>query len=458
MIVVEEKLPENPDLRILERYDILPGGDIHPLLDKVRAAALKDFRRLGVPGKKDERYKYTDVGKVLNRPFEQLLQPYPRGFAVEEIFRCDIPTLNTWVFTVLNGFFFEEQDSLMELPGGVLAGGLRQALRQVPHLVGEYLDKAGSTVNDGFVALNRAAATDGFFLYVPDGVVMEKPVQVVNLVKDDKDLFVQHRSLVILGKNAGASLLICDHALTEQKFISHGLMEVFAGENSSMEITKLQNEHNSMTDFSSLFIRQERNSRVRTSTVSLHGGMIRNNLHVVLQGEGAENHAFGLFLMDRRQHVDNSVFVDHAAPHCFSNQLYKGVLDDQATGAFEGKILVRPHARKTEAYQVNKNILLTDEAKMNTKPQLEIYADDVKCTHGATVGQLDEEALFYLRSRGIPQYEARMLLMYAFAHSVIREIKIDPLQDRIRELMEKRLRGELPRCHTCLVDYAKKES
>ena len=453
MIEVEEVLPKNPDIRILDRFGNGLNGKGHPVLNAVRHKALEDFKRLGIPGRKNERYKYTDISKVLDRPFVPLLNPHHRDFKVEDIFRCDIPSLNTYAFTVLNGFYFEKQETLVELPNGVLAGGLQQALKQVPDLVEAYLDKLCSTVNDGLVALNRAVATDGFFMYVPEGIVMDKPIQLVNLVKDDKDILVQHRSLIILGKNAKAGILICDHALSEQKLISHGLTEIFVGENSSMDITKLQNEHNDMTDFSSLFISQERNSQVRSNVFSLHGGMIRNNLHVSLQGEGAENHAYGLFLMDRQQHVDNSVFIDHAAPHCFSNQLYKGVLDDEASGAFDGKILVRPHAQKTEAYQVNKNILLTDRAKMNTKPQLEIYADDVKCTHGATIGQLDEEALFYLRSRGIPEHESRMLLMYAFAHEVIREIKIEPLQDRIQELVDRRLRGELPRCHTCLVDY-----
>ena len=455
MIVVEEILPKKPDTRIWEHFATGLDVNIHPVLDKVRTEALEQFKELGIPGRKNEKYKYTDVNKILDRPFEPLLHPHHRNFRVEEIFRCDIPSLNTDVFTVLNGFYFEEQDTLRELPGGVLVGGLRQALKQVPDLVEAYLDKIGKEVRDGLVALNRSVATDGFFMYVPDGVDMEKTVQLVGLVKDDKDIFVQYRNLIILGENAKANLLICNHSLSEKNFISHELTEVFSGENSSLQITKLQNEHNEMTDFSSLFIRQEHGSRVWTNTVSLHGGMIRNNLHVILQGEGAENHAFGLSLIDRKQHMDNSVFIDHVAPHCFSNQMYKGVLDDEATGAFDGKILVRPDAQKTEAYQVNKNILLTDTARMNTKPQLEIYADDVKCTHGAAVGQLDKDALFYLRSRGIREYEARMLLMYAFVHEVIREIKIEPLQDRIRELADKRLRGELPRCHTCLVDYEK---
>ncbi len=454
MMLVEKVLPANPDIRILKRFESLARGDkVDPLLDPIRRRATEQFMKIGIPGRKDENYKYTDIRKVMGKKYEPLLTPYHRDFRLEEIFRCDILSLNTHFFTVLNGFFFEKQKTLTELPGGVLAGGFRQALRQVPELMKPYLDQYSQESMDGLVALNRAFASDGFFLYVPEDVVMDKPVQVVNLIKSDQDIMVQHRSLVIIGKNAQASLLICDHALSEKNFLSNALTEIYMEENSSLQMTKLQNEHNSMSDISHLFISQEKNSRVWTNTVSLHGGMIRNNMNVRLQGEGAENHAFGLFLMDRNQHVDNSVFIDHVVPHCFSNQLYKGVLDDEATGAFEGKILVRPHAQKTEAYQVNKNILLTDNAKMNIKPQLEIYADDVKCTHGATIGQLDEEAMFYLRSRGIPENEARLLLMYAFAHEVIREIKIEPLQDRIRELVDKRLRGELPRCHTCLVDY-----
>ena len=450
MIVVEKKAPKDPDTAILDRFPKQAGEG---LMGKVQARALEQFMRYGIPGKKNERYKYTDVGAILAEGYQAVTVPEHHDFRIEEIFRCDIPTLNTWVFTVLNGFYFEKEDHLQELPGGVLVGGLRQALRERPDLVEPYLDRYASESTDGLAALNRSFAADGFFLYVPDNVVMEKPVQVINLIRSDREVMVQPRSLVILGKNAQGGLLICDHALTEKRVLSNAVKEFYVGENSSLDLTRLQNEHNSMTDISHYFVHQERDSRVTSTLISLHGGMIRNNLDVKLDGEGAENHAFGLFLTDRDQHMDHSLFIDHAAPHCTSTQTYKGVLDDEAAGAFEGKILVRPGAQKTEAYQVNKNILLKDTARMNTKPQLEIYADDVKCTHGATVGQLDTEALFYLRSRGIPEYEARMLLMYAFAHEVIREIKIDPLRDRIRELVDRRLRGELPRCHTCLVDY-----
>ena len=452
MIVVEKKKPKNPDTAILERFPAAAGDR---LLREVQEAAREQFMQYGLPGKKDERYKYTDIPEIFERAYQPLLEAEHHDFRIEEIFRCDIPTLNTWVFTVLNGFYFEREDHLRELPGGVVAGGLQQALRERPDLVRPYLDRYAAVSTDGLAALNRTFAADGFFLYVPDNTVMEKPVQVINLIKSDRDVMVQPRSLVIIGKNAQGELLICDHALTDNRVLSNAVKEFYVGENGSLGITRLQNEHNTMTDISHYFIHQERSSRVTTNMISLHGGMIRNNLDVRLNGEGAENHAYGLFLTDRTQHMDHSLFIDHAAPRCVSMQTYKGVLDDEATGAFEGKILVRPGAQKTEAYQVNKNILLNDRARMNTKPQLEIYADDVTCTHGATVGQLDEKALFYLRSRGIPEYEARMLMMYAFAHEVIREIRIEPLRDRIRELVDRRLRGELPRCHTCLVDYEK---
>jgi Fe-S cluster assembly protein SufD len=452
MILVEKKLPKNPDVSILERFPAVRGNG---LLDGLRAKALEQFRKYGIPGKKNERYKYTDVPAIMAKGYVPITEAEHHDFHIEEIFRCDIPTLDTWVFTVLNGFFFEKQETLQQLPGGVLVGGLQQALRERPDLMEQYLDRYAGESDDGLAALNRAYAVDGFFMYVPDNTIMEKPVQVINLIRSDREVMVQPRSLVILGKNAQGGMLICDHALTDKEVLSNAVKEFFVGENSSLEVMRLQNEHNTMTDFSHFFIRQERNSRVTTNTISLHGGVIRNNLDILLAGEGAENHAYGLFLSDRQQHMDHSLFIDHAAARCTSTQTYKGVLDDEATGAFEGKILVRPDAQKTEAYQVNKNILLNSQARMNTKPQLEIYADDVRCTHGATVGQLDEEALFYLRSRGIPEYESRMLMMYAFAHEVIREIRIEPLRDRIRELVERRLRGELPKCHTCLVDYDK---
>jgi Fe-S cluster assembly protein SufD len=229
--------------------------------------------------------------------------------------------------------------------------------------------------------------------------------------------------------------------------------EVFVGENAHFDYFKVQNEHNDSVQVSHMFINQEAATNVQTSTVTLHGGLVRNNLNVKLNGEGGENRAYGLFVTDKTQHVDNYVFVEHAKPNCTSNQMFKGILDEKSTGAFTGKILVDRDAQKTNGYQKNSSILLTDDVRMDSRPQLEIYADDVKCGHGGTVGQLDEDALFYLRARGIAEREARLMLMYAFAHEILNEIKVKPLKERMSDLIDKRLRGELSRCNNCAMHF-----
>jgi Fe-S cluster assembly protein SufD len=246
-----------------------------------------------------------------------------------------------------------------------------------------------------------------------------------------------------------ARIVVCDHSLSAHQFLTNSVTEIYLGKNAGLDYLKLQNEHNNSNQLATSYIHQERGSHSIFNTVTLHGGLIRNNVFNRLEGEGSDSKTLGLFLADRTQHVDSFNFVDHAAPNCTSNQNFKGILDEQATGAFTGRILVRPGAQKTLAYQANNNILLTNEARMNTKPQLEIYADDVKCSHGATVGQLDETALFYLQTRGIARREARLLLMGAFGHEILSQVQVEPLRDRLNDLVDKRLRGELSRCNSC---------
>jgi Fe-S cluster assembly protein SufD len=251
----------------------------------------------------------------------------------------------------------------------------------------------------------------------------------------------------------GAQLLLlaCDHALSPQHFLTNTLTEVYVGRNARFEIIRVQNQHNNSGKITHTYIHQERDSTASSSNITLHGGLVRNATWHLLNGENAETHSYGLYLADKHQHVANFVNIDHAAPHCNSTQLFKGVLDDSATGAFNGRIMVRQAAQGTNAYQSNNNILLSEEARMDTKPQLEIFADDVKCSHGATVGQLDENALFYLRSRGIDAREARLMLMFGFAHEVIQNIPLEALRERIDTLVMQRLRGELSRCASCAI-------
>ena len=352
---------------------------------------------------------------------------------------------------MLNGFYPTLNDKLRQLPTGVWIGSLNEAAKKFSDLIRKHYGKYAKSDTDGLVHLNTAMASDGVFVYVPKGVVLSKPIQVVDLVHSDVDMFNQHRNLIIVGENAEISLIICDHTMTPQKFLTNAVTEVYVGENSHFDIIRVQNEHNNACKITHTFIHQEKNSTASSNNITLHGGLIRNNTYHHLAGEGAQSLSYGLYLTDKSQHVDNFVNVEHAAPNCTSNQLFKGVLDDKSTGAFNGRILVNPNAQGTVAYQKNNNILLTDDAKMDTKPQLEIYADDVKCSHGATVGQIDENALFYLQSRGIDKREARLMLMFGFAHEVIQNIKVEALRERMDNLVMQRLKGELSRCASCMV-------
>jgi Fe-S cluster assembly protein SufD len=377
--------------------------------------------------------------------------PVPADFIKAEEFRCEVTDLDAYGIVLLNGFYPTLKEKLRQLPGGVWIGSLNEGAIQFADKFEKHFGKYAKSETDGLVHLNTSMASDGLFIYIPEGVNMTRPVQVVNLVQADNDTFNQPRNLIIAEKNSKFSIIICDHTLAPQKFLTNAVTEVFVGENAHFDIIRVQNEHNNACKITNTFIHQEKNSVTSSNNITLHGGLIRNNTYHYFGGEGAESYSYGLFLADKWQHIDNFVNVDHAFPNCTSNQLFKGVLDDMSTGAFNGRILVRPDAQGTFAYQKNNNILLTDDAKMDTKPQLEIFADDVKCSHGATIGQLDDDALFYLQSRGINKREARLMLMFGFAHEVIQNIKIEALRERMDNLVMQRLKGELSRCASCLV-------
>jgi Fe-S cluster assembly protein SufD len=420
-------------------------------INSFRAAAFAKFSELGVPTKKNESYKYTNLNTFFDHDYRSYFMPEASDFIKAEEFRCDVADLDTHGIVLLNGFYPTIHEKLRQLPSGVWIGSLNEAALRFPEIIEKHYGKYAASETDGLVHLNTAMASDGVFVYVPESVILTKPVQVVNLVQSEEDMFNQHRNLFIVEKNAEFSIIICDHTLSPRKFLTNAVTEVYVGENAHFDLIRVQNEHNAAAKMTHTFIHQEKKSVASSNNMTLHGGLIRNSTYHYLGGEGAESHSYGLFLADKWQHIDNFVNVDHAFPHCTSNQLFKGVLDDMSTGAFNGRILVRPDAQGTLAYQKNNNILLTDDAKMDTKPQLEIYADDVKCSHGATVGQLDGDALFYLQSRGIEKREARLMLMFGFAHEVIQNIKIEALRERMDNLVMQRLKGELSRCASCMV-------
>jgi Fe-S cluster assembly protein SufD len=421
-------------------------------LNLARSSAIENFKRLGFPSVKSEKYKYTKVEQLFRNDYEKYFAPKQINFNIDDIFRCDIPSLDTHLALTLNGFYLNNPNALVELEHGVIVGSIAEAAQKYPNVFSKYYNTQANNDEDGLVALNTAFAQDGVFIYIPKGVVLDKPIQIINLLMSDENQMVQYRNLIVAEENAQADIVVCDHTLSPSEFISNVVTEVVTNKGANIDIVSMQNQHNDSTQFSHIFGKQERDSVLSTNTVSLHGGIIRNNVHILLNDEGCENHTYGLALVDRNQHVDMYSFIDHAKPNCTSNELYKAILDEQATGAFNGRILVRRDAQKTQAFQSNNNLLLTADARMNTKPQLEIYADDVKCSHGATVGQLDMDAKFYMQSRGIGEREAKLLLMFGFAHDVVGKIKIEPLRERIDELVNKRLRGELSRCHNCAMN------
>jgi Fe-S cluster assembly protein SufD len=418
------------------------------ILNMYRDQAFSDFDRLGIPTTRNEDYKYTPLEKYLNGNYDVELNVNPFKVDIRTIFKCDIPELDTHVVLVLNGFYYTGNNP-GNFPPGVVICGLNEASTRFPDIFHKHYSRYADTSADGLVALNTLFAQDGVFIFVPRNTVIEKPIQIINLSHSDKNLRLTRRNLIVAEENSKVDVVLCDHTLSDHSYLSNSLTEVFAGENATVNYNRLQNENTLSTQINNLFIHQLANSCFTGNSISLHGGLVRNNFYATLGGRGCETNLYGLFLCGDSQHVANFVLINHASPECTSNQLFKGILDDNATGAFNGKILVQPDAQKTQAYQKNNNILLSPAARMNTKPHLEIYADDVKCSHGATVGQLDPEAMFYLRSRGIGEKDARLLLMFAFAHEIVGKLTVPLLQERISELVEKRLKGELSKCNSC---------
>ncbi|HNS47798.1 MAG TPA: Fe-S cluster assembly protein SufD, partial [Bacteroidales bacterium] len=356
------------------------------------------------------------------------------------------------------GWYASENGAWTRRPDGVVIGSLVQALKHVPRLVEESYARLNRVATTGLDALNTAFAQDGIFIYVPDDVQVTKAIQMVNMIDHPRNLFLQNRNLIILGSNSRLTLVHCDDSLNQQKSFTNTVTDVFLNDGAGLEHYKLQNINNNSTVINSTLFHQKKNSRLSAHGTVLNGGLIRNDIYVDLDGENCESNVAGLYLVDKNQHVDNQVLVNHLKPGSTSNELFKGIIDDQARAVFNGHVHVHRDAQKTTAYQSNKNLLLTDKATVNTKPFLEIYADDVKCSHGATVGQLDPDALFYIRSRGISYDNARLLLMYAFAAEVINKITIEPLRLRIDDLVKKRLRGELSICDQCVLNCRTREN
>ena len=432
-------------------------------MNAVRDQAFNDFKAQGFPSKKVERYKYTDMqqlfapdyGVNLNR-LEIPVDPY-------QTFRCDVPNLSTSLYFVVNDAFYtktrpQAQRLRVGAPAGILPEGvIVGSLRDNPQFIENYYARLAKTGDDAVTALNTMLAQDGLFVYVPRNVKVDRAIQVINILKATPsnaqrqvpDLMVNRRVLIVLEEGAELKMLFCDHAADDKNFLATQVIEAYVGDNASLDLYCLEETHYKNVRVSNVYIDQQANSRVNHNVITLHNGITRNKLDLTFSGEGAECQCYGCVIADKQQHVDNNTLITHKVPHCTSNELYKYVLDEKATGAFAGRVLVEHGAQKTASQMTNQNLTATKEARMYTQPMLEIYADDVKCAHGSTVGQLNDAALFYMRQRGISLQEAKLLLQNAFINEVIDKMQLEPLRDRLHHLVEKRFRGELNKCEGC---------
>ena len=429
------------------------------VMNAVRDEAFERFASSGFPSRKVERYKYTDMqalfapdyGLNLNR-LQIPVDPY-------NAFRCDVPNLSTSLYFVVNDMFYRSEKlevrgeriphASAKLPEGVIIGSLKELSSHPSPLTSHLYNKLAGKANDAATDLNTMLAQDGLYVYVPRNVKVDRAIQVINILRSDVDLMVNRRVLIVLEEGAEIKMLFCDHAADDKNFLATQVIEAFVGENASLDLYCLEETHAKNVRVSNVYIDQQANSRVNHNVITLHNGTTRNKLDLTFSGEGAECQCYGCVIADKQQHVDNNTLIVHKVPHCNSQELYKYVLDDQSTGAFAGRVLVEHGAQKTTSQMTNQNLTATKEARMYTQPMLEIYADDVKCAHGSTVGQLNDAALFYMRQRGISLQEAKVLLQNAFINEVIDHMQLEPLRDRLHYLVEKRFRGELNKCSGC---------
>lgn len=419
------------------------------VLNDLRDKAFDDFCRLGFPSKKVERYKYTDMQKIFEPNYGLNLNRLEIPVNPYDVFKCDVPNLSTSLYFVVNDSFYDKMLPKCSLAEGVVVGSLSKVATEHPELVAKYYGKIANTGDDAVTALNTMLSQDGLMVYVPKNVKVEKAIQVINILRSDVDLMVNRRVLIVMEQGSEAKFLFCDHAADDRNFLATQVIEAFVGENAKLDLYCLEETHYKNTRVSNVYIEQQANSVVNHNVITLHNGVTRNRLDLVFKGEGAECFANGCVIGDKSQHIDNNTLIDHQVGHCTSHQLYKYVLGDEAVGAFAGRILVRKDAQKTSSNEINQNLCTTKKARMFTQPMLEIYADDVKCSHGSTVGQLNDAAMFYMRQRGISEKEAKLLLEFAFVNEVVDQIQLEPLKERLRYLVEKRFRGELNKCEGC---------
>jgi Fe-S cluster assembly protein SufD len=431
-----------------EEGEALRSGSCE-VMNSRRDAAMADFKRLRFPTRKVERYRYTDVGAAFAPNFGLNLRRLNFNVDPYRAYRCSIPHMGTALYYMVNDIFYASPQALRSPLNDVYVGSLRAYSLAHPDFVERYYGQTAQTSDDAVTALNTALAQDGLLIYVPAGRKVEETLQVVNLMCGSVDLMTCCRVLIVVGDGAEVNLLSCEHSMEQSLFLTSCVSEVYVGKDARLSIYSVEETADRNTFFDNLYIRQEAGSRLEYLTLTLRGGLTRRRADVVLAAPGAETRLMGAVVASGKEKVDNNLLIDHRAGECRSDVLFKYVLDEEATGAFAGKVLVREGAQKTESQETNANMCVSPEARMYTQPMLEIYADDVKCNHGSTVGRMDDDALFYMAQRGISPDEARLLLQHAFVNEVISRIRLEPLRDRLSQMVDQRFRFGRKACGDC---------
>jgi len=402
----------------------------------LRKEALDAFRSLGFPANKAEEYKFTPITRALEKNFNLTLKNPVAS--VVDIAPYQIKGLDANVLVFINGVFSKESSSIVSNDLTILT--LQEALNAKNDVVEKHLGNYADFRSDGLAAWNTASFHDGVFIHVSDKKVIDKPVVLYHIHDTQNGQVISiNRNLIVVGKSSELTVIEKFDSTGASANFSNTVTEAVVAENAGLELYFIQNDAGARYQFGLTQIHQSNFSRVNTYTFTLNGKLIRNNLQFTLDGEGIESHMYGLYLLANDTLADNHTVVDHKKLNSFSNELYKGIMGDSSKGVFNGKIYVRPNAQKTNAFQANRNILLTDKATVNTKPQLEIWADDVKCSHGCTTGQLDEEALFYLQARGIAKDTAQAMMLYAFAGEVLENVKHPVIKEYLDNVISERL-------------------
>lgn len=413
------------------------NGEKTPELHRIRKEALKNFSELSLPTLKHEEWRYTNISPLLKYNFT--LPSKDLQISNELVNKFSFNEMDSNILIFVNGKFSKENSKLLNLQEGTIAGSISDAMKNNPEIIEKHFGKYASYNNQIFTALSTAYTKDGAFVYVPEGKIVEDPIHIIFITTaSEEKIIIQPRNLFVASKNSQVTII--EHYVSENNniYFTNSVTEIVVGDNAIVDHYKLQEESKNAFHIARVEIDQERSSNFTSHSISTGGAITRNDINARFNGEGGECTLNGLFLLEDKQLFDAHTLIDHATPLCNSHEYYKGILDDSSRGVFNGKVLVRQDAQKTNAFQKNNNILLSNNALVNTKPQLEIFADDVKCSHGATIGQIDEEAKFYLKSRGIGEEAANAILIHAFASDVIKSMKIESVRNYLEDILSKR--------------------